>query len=117
MKNIFAFFVLILLMISCSNQTKIPCYAWVGSDKNATDEELKTQFQDLKDKGIDGLMFHGGQCMTDGNILINRIASLFRGPEEQFQVHHVVDDHRALPNLLIKIPGANTAHLFIIAGN
>jgi len=66
---------------------------------------------------VSELMFHSGQGMTDGDILIDWIASLFRGPEEQFQVHHVVDDHRALPDLLIKIPGANTAHLFIIAGN
>jgi hypothetical protein len=61
MKRLFTFLILILLMTSCSNQTKIPCYAWLGSDKNATDQELKTQFQDLKDKGIDGLMYHGGQ--------------------------------------------------------
>src|SRR5210317_1784922 len=61
MKKIFTFFVLLLLMTSCSNQIKIPCYAWVGSDKDATDQELKAQFQDLKDKGIDGLMYSGGQ--------------------------------------------------------
>jgi hypothetical protein len=61
MKKLFVFFVLILLITSCSNQSKIPCYAWVGSDKDATDQELKTQFQDLKDKGIDGLMYSGGQ--------------------------------------------------------
>ena len=61
MKKIIAITVLILTLMSCTNKTKITCYAWVGSDKNATDQELKIQFQDLKDKGIDGLMFSGGQ--------------------------------------------------------
>jgi hypothetical protein len=55
--------VFIFLMVSCSNppKTKIPCYAWVSGPGNATDQELKAQFTDLKKKGIDGLMYLAGQ--------------------------------------------------------
>ena len=60
-----------ILVIACSqsnqqNETssarnKIPVYAWLGGPGNHTDEEIEAQFQDLKSKGIDVLMYNGGQ--------------------------------------------------------
>lgn len=54
---------LVILMIACSTkkESKIPCYAWMGGPGKATDVELKIQFTDLKEKGIDGLMYNGGK--------------------------------------------------------
>ena len=40
--------------------TKIPCYAWTSGPGEATDDELKIQFEDWKTKGIDGLLYSGG---------------------------------------------------------
>ncbi|MDP4680835.1 MAG: hypothetical protein NWS46_10765, partial [Cyclobacteriaceae bacterium] len=37
---------------------KIPVYAWMGGPGKATDEEIKTNFADLKSKGIDVLMYN-----------------------------------------------------------
>jgi len=54
---------LIFILFSCSThqESKIPCYAWMGGPGKLTDAELKTQFLDLKAKGIDGLMYSAGQ--------------------------------------------------------
>ena len=43
-----------------SEPDKIPVYAWLGGPGKATDKEIKVQFKDLKEKGIDGLMYSGG---------------------------------------------------------
>lgn len=40
---------------------KIPVYGWVSGPGDATDADLRAQFADLKSKGIDGLMYNGGQ--------------------------------------------------------
>lgn len=52
----------LLLFMSCCNTktTKVPCYAWIGGPGEATDIELLEKFIDLKEKGIDGLMYNGG---------------------------------------------------------
>lgn len=62
MKRILKLLIL-LLILSCNTPEtyKIPVYAWLGGPGEATDEELKVQFDDLKQKGIDGLMYNGGQ--------------------------------------------------------
>lgn len=56
---------LFLFVLSCQPkeivQYKIPVYGWTGGPGEATDEELKAKFADWKAKGIDGLMFNGGQ--------------------------------------------------------
>jgi len=54
---------LFFLMFSCTshNETKIPCYAWLDGPGNATDKEIKASFRDLKEKGIDGLMYSAGR--------------------------------------------------------
>lgn len=53
----------VFFAVSCSSQkaAKIPCYAWLGGPGKATDAELKAEFADLKDKGIDGLMYSAGR--------------------------------------------------------
>lgn len=53
----------LMSLIACGsqNKTKIPCYAWTGGPGNATDRELKTEFRDFKNKGIDGLMYSAGR--------------------------------------------------------
>lgn len=63
MNKIIIALALFLALVSCSTQktTKIPCYAWLGGPGKATDAELKAQFTDLQKKGIDGLMYSGGQ--------------------------------------------------------
>jgi hypothetical protein len=55
--------VLFYFMVSCNTHkdVKIPCYAWMSGPGKATDAELKTQFTNLKKKGIIGLMYSAGQ--------------------------------------------------------
>lgn len=65
MRNLFTFLILALLITSCAEKkeaekTKIPVYAWMGGPGDASDQELRAQFKDLKGKGIDGLMYNGG---------------------------------------------------------
>ncbi len=59
----FLIFIAILTLLSYTEQKayKVPVYAWVSGPGNATDEELRVHFTDLKGKGIDGLMYNGGQ--------------------------------------------------------
>ncbi len=40
---------------------KVPVYAWLGGPGESTDAEIKENFADLKSKGIDVLMYNGGQ--------------------------------------------------------
>lgn len=62
MKRFLVICTAVLTMISCSEErTKIPVYAWTGGPGDATDLELKAKFRDFKAKGIDGLMYNGGQ--------------------------------------------------------
>ena len=52
-----------ILLFSCNQaqEYKIPVYGWLAGPGKSTDQELKDQFTDLKNKGIDGLMYNGGQ--------------------------------------------------------
>lgn len=43
-----------------AQQSKFNCYGWMGGPGDATDAELKLQFEDLKQKGLDGLMYSAG---------------------------------------------------------
>ncbi|MDU8886532.1 hypothetical protein RXV94_10205 [Yeosuana sp. MJ-SS3] len=55
---------LMLLTFSCNStkeQNKIPVYAWLGGPGESTDKEIQENFNDLKAKGIDVLMYNGGQ--------------------------------------------------------
>jgi hypothetical protein len=42
------------------NDHKTPVYAWLSGPGETSDEEISIQFNDLKTKGIDGLMYNGG---------------------------------------------------------
>lgn len=69
MKKLLTFLLLLLFFSYCKppatkisgSETKIPVYGWLGGPGKSTDQELKDQFTDLKNKGIDGLMYNGGQ--------------------------------------------------------
>ncbi|NNK76713.1 MAG: hypothetical protein HKP42_11715 [Maribacter sp.] len=62
MGKFFKLCMLVLVIVSCSKErNKIPVYAWTGGPGDATDQELRVIFQDFKEKGIDGLMYNGGQ--------------------------------------------------------
>ncbi len=59
-----------LLVVACNTprqkegsikKYKVPCYAWSSGPGSATDEELKANFMNLKTKGIDVLLYNGGQ--------------------------------------------------------
>lgn len=60
MKKLLSIFVFALLFSSCNQASKIPVYVWMGHDSKKNNEELTTQFKDLKLKGVDGLMYSGG---------------------------------------------------------
>ena len=42
------------------SEIKIPVYAWLGGPGSASDEEIRANFTDLKNKGIIGLLYNGG---------------------------------------------------------
>ena len=52
-----------------------------------------------------------GQRMSYGNVIIALVACQFRCHEKQLEVHHVINDNREVP--FSKVPGTNTAYLFI----
>lgn len=56
-------FLLLLFFFSCdtSEKYKIPVYAWLGGPGEMTDQEIKLEFKELQKRGIDGLMYNGGQ--------------------------------------------------------
>lgn len=64
-------FLLILTAVACSpsakqdegstEKYKVPVYAWLGGPGESSDEDIKANFLDLKEKGIDVLMYNGGQ--------------------------------------------------------
>jgi len=39
---------------------KVPAYAWLGGPGSATDQEIRTDFTNLKNRGIVGLLYNGG---------------------------------------------------------
>lgn len=70
MKHIIYLSLIVISIISCKSDVKkseslkeaykIPVYAWMGLDKEASDEELTAEFKAFKSRGIDGLMFSAG---------------------------------------------------------
>ena len=62
MKPLFGLLAL-LFLFSCntSDKYKIPVYGWMGGPGEATDQEIREEFAQLKKRGIDGLMYNGGQ--------------------------------------------------------
>lgn len=67
MRQLFALFLLTTFLISCNaeedstiSENKIPVCAWTSGPGEASDAELKAKFEDLKNKGVDGIMYNGG---------------------------------------------------------
>ncbi|CAM4386497.1 hypothetical protein [Zobellia nedashkovskayae] len=60
MKYLFLFFSIIISFNVSSQKQKVPVYAWVGGPGKAIDKDIQQEFVDLKNKGIDGLMYSGG---------------------------------------------------------
>lgn len=61
MKKLILLLPAILILAGCQPKNKIPVYAWVGGPGEKTDKELIREFRDLNRKGIDGVMYNGGQ--------------------------------------------------------
>ncbi|WP_372754693.1 hypothetical protein [Labilibaculum sp.] len=61
MNKLLAVFVL-FVFVSCGTKqsSKVPCSAWMRGPGMATDLELQEKFTDLKEKGIDALMYSAG---------------------------------------------------------
>jgi hypothetical protein len=58
-------FLLSLFLFACEpavkKDHKIPVYAWTSGPREASDQEIRKAFDFYKEKGIDGLMYNGGQ--------------------------------------------------------
>ena len=65
----------LFIFIGCTTQQepKVPCYVWTGGPETSTDAELKAKFADLKNKGVDGLMYSAGQ-EPENYIRVGKIA-------------------------------------------
>ena len=52
-----------MVILSCKPESspKVPVYGWLGGPGEASDTDLLNQFTDYKSKGLDGLMYNGGQ--------------------------------------------------------
>ena len=62
MKKLIYFLLILIAFSSCQDdRSKISVYAWESGPRNKTDKELVREFKDLRKKGIDGLMYNGGQ--------------------------------------------------------
>ena len=50
------------ILFSCSQhkEYKIPVYGWLSGPGQKSDQEIRNEFNALKNKGIDGLMYQGG---------------------------------------------------------
>lgn len=74
MKRIVGLLIVLSIVGSCNKRDKekdnesiaykIPVHAWMGHNNEATDKELHEHFKDLKAKGVDRLMYNGGQDPT-----------------------------------------------------
>jgi len=54
--------IVVFALAACQeDNNKIPVYAWESGPGKQIDKELLKEFKDLKKKGIDGLMYNGGQ--------------------------------------------------------
>jgi len=70
LKTYIVLFCLSLFFSSCSTlqphpTTKIPAYAWLGGLNDKPEKEISKTFIKLKRKGIDTLMYNGGQDPAD----------------------------------------------------
>ncbi|MEY3051280.1 MAG: hypothetical protein RLY31_1065, partial [Bacteroidota bacterium] len=61
MKYIFFLLAILAWLPGCHDQDKIPVHAWTGGPGERSDADILRQFREYKDRGIDGLMYNGGQ--------------------------------------------------------
>lgn len=61
MKKLIAGLVIAFTLHSCAEKSKIPVHAWTGGPGEASDQEMLDTFKEYKKKGIDALMYNGGQ--------------------------------------------------------
>ena len=97
---------LIWFVLSCTtgNRNKIPVYAWESGPGNKTDTELLTEFKDLKEKGIDGLMFNAGHSPETNQ----RVAKLTKEAGLEY--------HAWIPTLIQSKPGLLDTSLYAVNG-
>ncbi len=63
-----------LLLISCNQrEANFPVYAWLGGMGDASEEQIREEFTELAERGITGLMYHGGHA-PDTYRRVGRIA-------------------------------------------
>ncbi len=60
--KIFLFFITVLFFLNSCRQSKITVYAWMSGNEKISDKEYKHTFRNYKRKGIDGVLFNGGQA-------------------------------------------------------
>ncbi|MBN1904428.1 MAG: hypothetical protein JW927_04955, partial [Deltaproteobacteria bacterium] len=62
MNKLAVLFLLALVLAGCRvDKNKIPVYAWESGPRDKSDKVLLDEFKDLRKKGVDGLMYNGGQ--------------------------------------------------------
>ena len=64
------------------------------------------------------MILHRGIGMRHGDVVVLLITRQSTGLEEQFEIHHIVDDHGKLPTVgCSPTPTADTSYGLIIAGD
>ncbi len=69
-------FLSLILLISCTQrETNFPVYAWMVGAGDSGDKQITSEFEELADRGITGLMYNGGQS-PETYQRVGRIAKL-----------------------------------------
>ena len=55
------------------------------------------------------MIFHRSPCVAYRYIIIGGILTFFGSPKQQLKVHHIINDDRALPFILVMVPRADNA--------
>ncbi|MBW6534707.1 MAG: hypothetical protein K0B11_06835 [Mariniphaga sp.] len=105
MKNFFIL-AIVLFLFSCKseNRNKIPVYAWESGPGNKSDTELLSEFKDLKEKGIDGLMYSAGHSAETNQ----RVAKLAKEAGLEY--------HAWIPTLMQAREGLLDTSLYAVNG-
>ena len=62
------------------------------------------------------MMLHRFVCMADRNLPESVIVSQAGNDRQKFQIHHIIDDDRILPLLLVEIPRTDKANVLLVRG-
>lgn len=88
----------LFFMAACTTppvKNKIPVYAWISHRGNLIDDSLKAMFNDLKSKGIDGLMYNAGRDVE----VYRRVGKLVKEAGMEFHPWIPTLLHRDNPDL------------------